>query len=110
MTGVPAHNVVSRLDVRTRVGLYLNFTHQFTEEIPLDDANTVYQDAYSLVNLRLGWIKRLGSLELELFAGLDNLLDASYSLGNDLNAFAGRFYQPAPTRNGYGGVKMGWRY
>jgi iron complex outermembrane receptor protein len=110
LTGVPKHNVVSRLDVRTRVGLYLNFTHQFTEEIPLDDANTVYQDAYSLVNLRIGWIKRLGSLELELFAGLDNLLDASYSLGNDLNAFAGRFYQPAPTRNGYGGVKVGWRY
>ena len=110
LTGVPAHNLVSRMDVRTRVGLYLNFTHQFTEEIPLDDANTVYQDAYSLVNLRLGWVKQHGNWNLEVFAGVDNLLDATYSLGNDLNAFAGRFYQPAPTRNGYGGVKVGLRY
>jgi iron complex outermembrane receptor protein len=110
LTGVPAHNLVSRMDLRTRVGLYLNFTHQFTEEIPLDDANTVYQDAYSLVNLRLGWVKQHGNWNLEIFAGVDNLLDATYSLGNDLNAFAGRFYQPAPTRNGYGGVKVGLRY
>jgi iron complex outermembrane receptor protein len=110
LTGVPAHNLVSRLDLRTRPGIYLNFTHQFTEEIPLNDANTVYQDPYSLVNLRIGWLKSLGDWELEIFAGLDNLLDASYSLGNDLNAFAGRFYQPAPTRNGYGGVKIGLRY
>jgi iron complex outermembrane receptor protein len=110
LTGVPKHNLVSRMDVRTRVGLYLNFTHQFTEEIPLDDANTVYQEAYSLVNLRLGWVKQHGNWNLEIFAGVDNLLDATYSLGNDLNAFAGRFYQPAPTRNGYGGVKVGWRY
>jgi len=110
LTGVPKHNVVRRVDVRTRVGLYLNFTHQVTEEIPLDDANTVYQDAYSLVNLRLGWVKQHGNWNLEIFAGVDNLLDATYSLGNDLNAFAGRFYQPAPTRNGYGGVKVGLRY
>ena len=110
LTGVPKHNLVSRMDVRTRVGLYLNFTHQFTEEIPLNDANTIYQDAYSLVNLRLGWVKQLGNWNLEIFAGVDNLMDATYSLGNDLNAFAGRFYQPAPTRNGYGGVKVGWRY
>jgi iron complex outermembrane receptor protein len=107
---VPAHNLVSRLDLRTRAGFYLNFTHQFTEEIPLNDANTIYQDAYSLVNLRVGWLKSMADWELEIFAGIDNLLDASYSLGNDLNAFAGRFYQPAPTRNGYGGVKIGLRY
>ena len=110
LTGVPAHNLVSRMDLRTRPGIYLNFTHQFTEEIPLNDANTIYQDAYSLVNLRVGWLKTLGDWELEIFAGVDNLLDASYSLGNDLNAFASRFYQPAPTRNGYGGVKLGWKY
>ena len=110
LTGVPAHNLVSRMDLRTRPGIYLNFTHQFTEEIPLNDANTIYQDAYSLVNLRVGWLKTHGDWELEIFAGVDNLLDASYSLGNDLNAFASRFYQPAPTRNGYGGVKLGWKY
>lgn len=110
LTGVPPHNVVSRLDIRTRPGIYLNFTHQFTDKIPLNDANTVFQESYDLVNVRAGWVKSLGSFDLDLFVGVDNLLDESYSLGNDLNAFAGRFYQPAPTRNWYGGVKVGWRY
>ncbi|MBN7809407.1 TonB-dependent receptor [Algoriphagus sp. H41] len=110
LTGVPPNNLVSRIDLRTRPGIYLNLTHQFTDEIPLNDANTVYQDAYNLVNLRFGWVKSLGDWDLELFAGVDNLLDESYSLGNDLNAFGGRYYQPAPTRNWYGGVKLGWNY
>ncbi|AMQ55502.1 TonB-dependent receptor family protein [Algoriphagus sanaruensis] len=110
LTGVPPHNVVSRLDIRTRPGIYLNFTHQFTEKIPLNDANTVFQESYDLVNLRAGWVKSLGNFDLELFAGVDNLLDESYSLGNDLNAFGGRFYQPAPSRNWYGGVKIGLNY
>jgi iron complex outermembrane recepter protein len=110
LTGVPPHNLVSRIDFRTRPGIYLNFTHQFTDKIPLNDANTVFQESYDLVNLRAGWVKSLGSFDLELFAGVDNLLDERYSLGNDLNAFAGRFYQPAPTRNWYGGVKLGLRY
>jgi iron complex outermembrane receptor protein len=110
LTGVPPHNLVSRVDVRTSVGFYLNFTHQFTDEIPLNDANTVYQESYNLVNLRFGFVRNLGNWDLEVFAGVDNLLDESYSLGNDLNAFGGRFYQPAPTRNWYGGVKVGLNY
>lgn len=110
LTGVPPHNFVSRLDIRTRPGIYLNFTHQFTEKTPLNDANTVFQDSFHLVNIRAGWRKTLGDWDLELFAGVDNLLNESYSLGNDLNAFANRFYQPAPTRNWYGGVKVGFNY
>jgi iron complex outermembrane recepter protein len=110
LTGVPPHNLVSRLDLRTRPGIYLNFTHQFTEKTPLNDANSVFQESFHLVNIRAGWRKNLGDWDLELFAGVDNLLDESYSLGNDLNGFGGRFYQPAPTRNWYGGVKLGLNY
>lgn len=111
LTGVPPNNLITRLDLRTKPGIYLNFTHQFTDEIPLNDSNTVYQDAYNLVNLRFGWAKWLGtSWELEVFGGVDNLLNESYSLGNDLNPFGGRFYQPAPTSNWYGGIKAAFNY
>ncbi|MBN3520843.1 TonB-dependent receptor [Algoriphagus lutimaris] len=111
LTGVSPNTLVSRLDFRTAPGIYLNFTHQFTDEIPLNDANTVYQDSYNLVNLRFGWAKWLGkSWELEAYAGVDNLLNESYSLGNDLNPFGGRYYQPAPTRNWYGGIKVAFNY
>jgi len=111
LTGVPETTLVSRIDFRTKFGIYLNFTHQYVSELPLNDANTVYQDAYNLVNLKFGWAKTFaGKWDLEAFAGVDNLLDESYSLGNDLNPFGGRFYQPAPTRNWYGGVKLGFNF
>jgi iron complex outermembrane receptor protein len=43
-------------------------------------------------------------------AGLDNATDRRYSLGNDLNAFGGRYFQPAPGRAWYGGAQLGWRF
>ena len=111
LTGVSPHTLVNQLDLRTRAGFYLNLTHQWVDEIPLNDANTVFQDPYHLMNARLGWRNTLGvKWDLEIYAGADNLLDESYSLGNDLNAFGGRYYQPAPMRNYYGGVKVGFRY
>ncbi|MHA7129539.1 TonB-dependent receptor family protein [Algoriphagus namhaensis] len=111
LTGVPQTTLVTRLDLRTAIGLYANITHQYVSEIPLNDANTVYQDPFDLVNVRLGWAKRLGAQwDLEAFVGVDNLLDEVYSLGNDLNPFGGRFYQPAPAENWYGGIKLAFNY
>ncbi|MEB2778820.1 TonB-dependent receptor [Algoriphagus sp. C2-6-M1] len=111
LTGVSPNTVVTRIDLRTSPGFYVNLTHQYVEEIPLNDANTIYQNAYSLVNARFGWARSFaGKWELEAFAGVDNLLNESYSLGNDLNPFGGRYYQPAPTRNWYGGVKVAFLY
>lgn len=111
LTGVAPNTLVNLLDVRTKHGFYLNLTHQFVDEIPLNDANTVFQDAYNLIGSRLGWRTTLGvRWDFEVYGGVDNLLDETYSLGNDLNAFAGRFFQPAPGRNWYGGAKLGLRY
>lgn len=111
LTGVSPHTLVNLLDLNLKPGFYLNLSHQFTDRIPLNDANTVYQDAYHLLGARVGYKKLLGSRwNLETYAGVDNLLDEQYSLGNDLNAFASRFYQPAPGINWYGGIKVGMRY
>ncbi|MBK8749045.1 MAG: TonB-dependent receptor [Saprospiraceae bacterium] len=36
---------------------------------------------------------------MNLNGGVDNLLNARYSSGNDINALGGRYYNPAPGRN-----------
>jgi iron complex outermembrane receptor protein len=111
LTGVAPHTLVNQLDLRTLAGFYINFTHQWVDEIPLNDANTVYQDPYNLVNTRIGWKNTVGfHWDIEVYGGVDNLLNETYSLGNDLNAFGGRYFQPAPLRNYYGGLKVGFRY
>ncbi len=110
VTGVAPHVAVAGIDAVTRPGLYANLTFTFTDFIPLNDANTVYANDYALLGLRLGYRRNVGKSSLEVFAGVDNALDEQYSLGNDINAFGGRYFNAAAPRNYYGGlrVKLGW--
>ena len=98
-------------DVNFSNGLYLSFTYYYSDLIPLNDQNTFYSEAYNLVNTKVGYQGRIkGKTNFELYVGIDNLLDVSYSLGNDLNAFGRRFYQPAATRNFYFGLKLNFKH
>ena len=84
-----------------------NIAHIFTSSMPLNDTNTVFADKFHLVQLKGNWTYRFNnSRQLQFFAGIDNLLNEQYSLGNDINAFGNRFFNPAPTRNYYGGLKV----
>jgi iron complex outermembrane receptor protein len=90
---------------RQRVGLYL--THTYTDDIPLNDANSFYADSYHLVQARLEYILDLSrDLDLRFFISGQNLLNERYSLGYDLNAFGNRFFQPAPERSFFVGVTL----
>jgi len=106
LTGVPRRNMTAGFDLTVPGGLYLTMTHQYTDSLPLTDANDALAPAYRLLSGRLGWKGRLGRLELEGFIAGDNLLNASYSLGNDLNAFGRRYFNPAPLRNWVGGIVL----
>lgn len=88
-------------------GIGLNINYNYTSAIPLNDANTVFAKAFHLVQVKgaFNW-KVNPSFQLQLFAGVDNLLNEKYSLGNDINAFGNRFFNPAPPVNYYGGIKF----
>jgi iron complex outermembrane receptor protein len=105
LTGVSPHIINLGLDVSLRPQVYLNITSVYTDRIPLDDANTAFAESYVLLGCKLGYITPIRKLKLEVFVGADNLLDQQYSLGNDLNAQAGRFYNAAPARNFFVGLK-----
>ena len=106
LTGVPKYVNVSTLDVYTKPGIYLNANFNFTSSIPLTDANDVYANDYKLLQLKFGFRKQFNKTVLDLYVGADNLLNESYSLGNDLNALGGRYFNPAPKRNYFGGIKL----
>ncbi|MEQ9413093.1 MAG: hypothetical protein RIF39_04650 [Cyclobacteriaceae bacterium] len=48
----------------------------------------------------------IAGIPINFFAGGDNLLDKTYSLGNDLNAFGGRYFNAAAGRNYYAGLQF----
>ncbi|MFW5761740.1 MAG: TonB-dependent receptor domain-containing protein, partial [Cyclobacteriaceae bacterium] len=106
LTGVSPHILVNTLDINTLPGLYLNLTHNYSDKVPLNDDNTVFADAYHLIDFKAGLENQLFDTGFDLFFGVNNLFDIRYSLGNDINAFGGRFFQPAPGRNWFAGLKV----
>jgi iron complex outermembrane receptor protein len=95
MPGDAKHTISTGIDATTKGGLNAAISFYHSGKIPLNDANTAYADAYSIVDAKIAyqkWIK--DKWRLKFMAGADNLLNEKYSLGNDLNAFGGRYYNP----------------
>lgn len=85
----------------------LNIYHNYTSSSPLNDINTVFAKKFNLLQAKVHWnTKSLFNTKAQLYFGLDNILNEKYSLGNDINAFGGRFFNPAPSRNFYSGIKI----
>lgn len=104
LTGVPDHCVVSSAEFTFLKHIFLFAQHNYTSSIPLNDANLVETKSYHLTELKVGLRNlTLGKTKLELFSGINNLFNANYSLGNDLNATNGRYFNPAAKINFYGG-------
>jgi iron complex outermembrane receptor protein len=95
------------VDFTVRKKVYANITGTYVDHVPLNDSNTVFAKEYYLLGGRIGYkINTGGSAILEVYAGVDNALNKKYSLGNDLNAFGGRFFNAAAPRNYFVGVRF----
>jgi iron complex outermembrane recepter protein len=109
LPGVAPHSISSGFDLIAMNGLLGSITYYFNARTPLNDANSAYADAFHLLGLKMGYQKELGeNWQLRLVTGVENLLDTKYSLGNDVNAFGGRYYNAAPGRNYYVTLRFQW--
>ncbi len=106
-TGTAPNTLVFGLDLNFAMNFYWNLTTTYVDRIPLNDANSAYTSEYFLAGSRIGFKNRISqNISFEIFGGADNILDQKYSLGNDLNAQGGRYYNAAATRNFYFGIKI----
>ncbi|MEN9598453.1 MAG: hypothetical protein RL596_764 [Bacteroidota bacterium] len=104
VTGVPKTIWVTGFDLDLPAQIKLSASLNATSAIPLNDGNTVFAKEYQLVQAKLTKTLLINKLRCTLFFGVDNLLNQSYSLGNDINALGGRFFNPSPTRNYFSGM------
>jgi iron complex outermembrane receptor protein len=105
LTGVPKYTTVESISLTLPASFSFFIQYYYSDRIPLNDGTTVYAKQYHLVQLKGEWKKNFAKLTLGIFAGVDNLLNQKYSLGNDLNAAGSRYFNAAPLRNYYAGVK-----
>ena len=69
-----------------------------------DNANAERVASHVVTNLRALWPVIAGRWTFDFYAGINNLFDADYVDNLRINAFGGRYYEPAPDRGVYAGV------
>ena len=109
LPGVANNTFTGGLDLNSRPGIFLHLTYYYSDKMPLDDANDAYAGAYQLVGGKIGYTSTANKLSLTLFTGVNNAFNAKYSLGNDINAAAGKYYNAAATANYFVGLTVNFK-
>ncbi|MDT8437647.1 MAG: TonB-dependent receptor [Wenzhouxiangellaceae bacterium] len=109
LPGVPRHRLHARIAWIGESGLDLALDAAWTESFFADTINRNRSDARSELALsaRRDW--SFGDWRLGVRGGVFNLLDQRYHDNVRINAFGGRFFEPAPDRHAYGGIELAWR-
>lgn len=119
LTGVPSNSVQTFLDfyynLKENIRLYANFQYQFTDKMPINDANTIYSEKYQLSNAKIGLRWGFEKIFLNFYGGINNIFDTQYASMLAVNAtgFGGnapRYYYSGLPRNFYGGFSVKWNF
>ncbi len=81
----------------------------YSGELYANNANTASVPAYTVANLRLAKEFTNGRWLYRPYVGINNLFDESYNSNIRINAFGGRYFEPAPPRNIYAGIVVNFR-
>lgn len=108
VAGIPRNVWVNSLYFDFPYAIYLFFQNNYNSRIPLNDSNSAYASCYNLFSAKFGFKPDRKYLPTEIYFFADNILNEKYSLGNDLNAVGGRYYNAAPTFNFQ--IGLFWRF
>ncbi|MFZ0491162.1 MAG: TonB-dependent receptor, partial [Salegentibacter sp.] len=116
LPGVPESTIDLGLDLATNWGLSFYSSFRSVGEMPLNDENSGFTAAYSLLNLKASYkMTVLKHLQLNFNAGVNNLLNEHYAASIVPNAvgFGGaapRFYYPGDPRNYFAGFGFSYGF
>ena len=116
LAGVPRHRLNSGITLRKGRKFVFNLTHQFVDEIPLSDSNTLSSESFNVFNLSTRYTTALSkNFSLDLNFGLNNLFDTNYAQSVLVNAvgFGGnepRYFYPGNGRNYFGGIRLNYTF
>ena len=106
LTGVPRDILTVGNQLSHVKGFYCHWQMNATSTLPLNDVNDEWAAPYQLLQAEIGWHLNNKGKRWHLFISADNLLNQSYSLGNDINAAGRRFYNPAPGISFLAGIRF----
>ena len=111
LTGVPDKKINGGINFGFKnIILNTNFLH--IGEIPLNDANLLYSEKYTVFNAKATYKTDLSpAFSIALHAGINNFADEKYASSVLINATGfgnsePRYYYPGMPRNWFGGLKL----
>lgn len=112
LTGVPKNQFTGGLMFNLPHGFGLKADYFFVDKIPLNDANALFSDAYSLCNAAVNWQGKVtDSLSLLINIGVNNVFNEHYASMVLVNATgfgnsAPRYYYPGQPVNYFGSFQL----
>ena len=116
LAGVPRHRINSGIAIRNKNGFVFHLTHQYVDEIPLTDANSLFSESFNVFNAQIRYRTNVGNhFRMGLSFGLNNLFDTNFAQSVLVNAvgFGGaepRFFYPGNGRNYFAGLQLQYRF
>ncbi|MDN3492495.1 TonB-dependent receptor domain-containing protein [Winogradskyella bathintestinalis] len=113
LTGVPSRKVNGGIQFGFKnFTLNTNFLH--IGEMPMNDANTLYSDEYTVFSTKLSYNNNLSKhLSMEINAGINNFTNEAYDSSILINAVGfgnsePRYYYPGMPRNWFSSFKIAY--
>lgn len=109
LPGVPAHVLDLRLALHPAGrGAWLELETRANSSVRVNDTLATQSAGWWTTDVRIGWEGTVGGMRLGPFAAVQNVFDRAYVGSVTVNAAGGRYYEPAPRRNAYLGLSVGW--
>lgn len=112
LTGAPNYQWQTGIDLQSDFGFSFNISLLNVGEIPLNDSNTLFSDAYSITNFKATYqFTMFKNIITQLSTGVNNVFDKHYAASILPNAVGfgntlPRFFYPGATINIYGGISF----
>jgi iron complex outermembrane receptor protein len=108
--GVPEQIFRAALRFGGDVGWNATLEANASGNVAVNDQNTQFAPGYGVLAASAGYGFDLSDTHVSLFARLDNALDHAYAGSVIVNESNGRYFEPAPGRSLFAGVRVDWKH
>ncbi|TVP52382.1 MAG: TonB-dependent receptor [Halomonadaceae bacterium] len=107
LPGLPEHSLFAELAWRDQnSGWFVMVDTLIVSHVFAEDANDERVAGYGLLNTRAGRRFSVAGQKVEAFLAVNNLTDKAYFSNVRVNANNDNFFEPAPERNLFGGIRL----
>ena len=104
--GIPKNIFTLSLEHRTKNNVFLNLNFKNIGEIYADNSNVTKIDKFNTLNFKMGKEFEVSKSVIYPYLIINNIFQSEYYDNIRINAFGGRYYEPAPKRTIFGGIRV----